>query len=124
MTYLLFFSCRLYLKKNMCICLLFGKTSLTCNKWKFNMKNEIESMKSQGPHGLCSRLLPLLKRNIRFKSVFGCPPPAPPTKVGDIRNSGEMEIKHYTVSKLSSDSSKGKSREKRSAAFSASSRAT
>lgn len=32
--------------------------------------------------------------------------------MGDIRNSGEMEIKHYTVSKLSSDSSKGKSREK------------
>lgn len=89
MTYLLFFSCRLYLKKNMCICLLFGKTSLTCNKWKFNMKNEIESMKSQGPHGLCSRLLPLLKRNIRFKSVFGCPPPAPPPKWGILGTVGK-----------------------------------
>ena len=73
MTYLLFFLCRLYLKKNICICLLFGETSLICNKWKFNMKSEIEIMKSQGPHGVRSRLLPVLKRDISFKSVFGCP---------------------------------------------------
>ena len=82
MTYLLIFLCRLYLKKNICICLLFGKTSLTCNKWKFNMRNEIEIMKSQGPHGVRSRLLPLLKRDISFKSVFGFPPPPSPAKWG------------------------------------------
>lgn len=82
MTYLLFFLCRQYLKKNICICLLFGKTSLICNKWKFNMKNEIEIMKSQGPHGVRSRLLPVLKRDISFKSVFGFPAAPPPPKWG------------------------------------------
>lgn len=75
------------------------------------MKNEIESMKSQDLMGYVLKAAPSVKKEHSQVRVW-MPTPAPPTKVGDIRNSGEMEIKHYTVSKLSSDSSKGKSREK------------
>lgn len=39
-------------------------------------------MKSQGPHGVRSRLLPVLKRDISFKSVFGFPAAPPPPKWG------------------------------------------